>query len=115
MAEIVDLERVISSISGFDVEREIKRSQTLNRTATVNRYQGEDVVAGGLGGADLEKGLSGRDWRDSAALGSSSISTLHDATNQLVPAEENDPNIVFWDGPDDPENPMVWHSVRLHF
>ena len=112
MAEIVDLERVISNLSGFDVEREIKRSQTLNRTA---RHQEEVVEASGLGGADLEKGLSGRDWRDSAALGSSSISTLHDATNQLVPAEENDPNIVFWDGPDDPENPMVWHSVRLHF
>lgn len=22
--------------------------------------------------------------------------------------EEDDPNIVFWDGPDDPENPMNW-------
>jgi hypothetical protein len=24
-----------------------------------------------------------------------------------VEMEEHDPNIVFWDGPDDPENPMV--------
>ena len=27
--------------------------------------------------------------------------------------EENDPNLVFWDGPDDPENPMNWkESVK---
>jgi len=113
MAEIVDLERVISNMSGFDVDRELKRSQTLKHTATLNRNQTGPTVleeewgANGFGGADLEKGLGSRDRKYSLASCSSSTPTLHDAANQVEPAEENDPNIVSWNGPDDPENPMA--------
>jgi hypothetical protein len=27
-------------------------------------------------------------------------------------ASESDPNIVFWDGPDDPQNPMNWPALK---
>ena len=27
-------------------------------------------------------------------------------------ADEQDPNVVFWDGPNDPENPMNWPEKK---
>lgn len=57
---------------------------------------------------DLEKGEQGR------------VSTTHSDDRTKVaseaPADEaetnSDPNIVDWDGPDDPENPQNWTQVR---
>ena len=40
--------------------------------------------------------------------------SLHEKDNSSAEAEEKpkDPNIVDWDGPDDPENPMNWSSKK---
>jgi hypothetical protein len=79
MAEISDLERVISNLSGFNVERALGRTTTMEQIPDVER-----------GPVDESK---------------SEISTP-----TLAPSdheEVDDPNVVGWDGPDDPENPMV--------
>src|SRR5262245_58056722 len=38
-----------------------------------------------------------------------SISSGEDVIEET---SEDDPNIVFWDGPDDPQNPMNWSAQR---
>ncbi len=73
---------------------------------------------------DPEKGLSvGDDLKPSDSIDNEATSTSgslrsssqekaaipeHDATNK----DNVDPNIVFWDGPDDDENPMNWPAKR---
>jgi hypothetical protein len=38
-----------------------------------------------------------------------------DAFNPIPGAEvESDPNIVTWDGPNDPENPMNWSAAKKY-
>lgn len=43
--------------------------------------------------------------------GHSLKSLSSDDENEETP-EESDPNIVFWDSPDDPQNPMNWPSTK---
>jgi len=85
MAEINDLERTISRLSGFNPEEEIKRLRTLDAELSNN---------------------SNWSRKESAASTPSSAPTLTNP-DQEVTGDEDDPNIVWWDGPDDPENPMV--------
>lgn len=54
--------------------------------------------------ADLEKGV-----QSEAASTRSDDRTLGDAPAQ---EEQRDPDIVDWDGPDDPQNPMNWSEGR---
>jgi hypothetical protein len=63
MAELGDLEKVISNLSGFH-----------EPNALENRNEEKQVVSNG--------------------------------------SQENDPNVVDWEGPDDPENPMNWPHWR---
>ncbi|KAF2457244.1 major facilitator superfamily domain-containing protein [Lineolata rhizophorae] len=37
-------------------------------------------------------------------------SQLTEDGREQASADENDPNVVFWDGPDDPQNPMNWSA-----
>ncbi|KAF2810286.1 MFS general substrate transporter [Mytilinidion resinicola] len=52
---------------------------------------------------DLEKGAISHPTTSSGEVDDGA-----DTTEKLEGAEESDPNVVFWDGPDDPENPMNW-------
>jgi hypothetical protein len=79
MAEINDLERVISNLSGFNVERALGRTTTMDQIPDVERGLEDDSKSG------------------------TSTPTLTDPDHEEV----DDPNVVGWDGPDDPENPMV--------
>jgi hypothetical protein len=53
----------------------------------------KDIEKGGLG-PDLEKGARPE-----------SVSSSEAEEEQL---EDNDPDIIWWDGPDDPQNPLNW-------
>lgn len=55
---------------------------------------------------DPEKGI-----HSTRASTRSDDDTLEEA-NQAAAAEAVDPNIVDWDGPDDPENPMNWPASK---
>jgi hypothetical protein len=48
---------------------------------------------------DIEKG----------AAEEASVSTEEEEVDNIA---ESDPNIVFWDGPDDPQNPMNWPALK---
>ncbi|KAL7275857.1 hypothetical protein RUND412_001169 [Rhizina undulata] len=90
MAEIADLERVISNLSGFNPEKELPSST----------QHGHDV--------DVEKALPGS--RGTSAGGT--LSPPLEDQKELGPGPEEDENIVWWDGPDDPQNPMNWPTWR---
>jgi hypothetical protein len=59
--------------------------------------------------ADLEKGVS-EPASDLDAAGN--VPRVQDVApgdeNDKLEKEETDPNVVSWDGPDDPTNPMNW-------
>lgn len=53
------------------------------------------------------------DVEKAAADGDAAQSTdVNGATDKTVEDETNDPNIVGWDGPDDPEDPMHWSASK---
>lgn len=52
------------------------------------------------GGGDPEKGLSRKEHGDG------------DGDVAVTVADTADPNIVDWDGPDDPENPLNWPARK---
>lgn len=54
--------------------------------------------------ADPEKGTSSH---PSTASGEDTVVAKVDPEAQH-PVDEQDPNIVWWDGPNDPQNPMNW-------
>lgn len=56
---------------------------------------------------DLEKGT-----RSNLGSSHSDEQTLSEENLAREAAEERDPNIVDWDGPDDPKNPMNWPASR---
>jgi hypothetical protein len=85
MAEICDLERAISRLSGFNAEDELKRSNSLD-SEVEKAYPGPSTEQHGL---------------------QSSAPTLAGGAEPYD--ADSDPNIVWWDGPNDPENPMVRH------
>lgn len=76
-----------------------------SQTAFTDRAQRSDV--------DLEKGVSDPNSDFDAATivpeGESQPSTRDGAApGEKGQEEDGDPNIVSWDGPDDPTNPMNW-------
>ncbi|CCX16704.1 Similar to Uncharacterized transporter C1529.01; acc. no. Q9USN4 [Pyronema omphalodes CBS 100304] len=88
MAEINDLERAISRLSGFNAEDELKRSNSLD--------------------SEVEKAYPGPSTEKHGSQ--SSAPTLAGGAEPYD--EDSDPNIVWWDGPNDPENPMNWLQWR---
>lgn len=81
MSEIHELEHVLSRMSGFNIDVELKKVQTETAAA----------------GRDVERA-------------SDSLSTNDTLTG--ADAENDDPNVIFWNGPDDPENPLNWPQWR---
>ncbi|KAI5808427.1 major facilitator superfamily domain-containing protein [Pyronema omphalodes] len=79
MAEISDLERAISRLSGFNPDDELKRTTSLDSKGS-GTQSSAPTLAGGVEPYD----------------------------------EDSDPNIVWWDGPNDPENPMNWPKWRKY-
>jgi hypothetical protein len=57
-------------------------------------------------GDDVEKGF------ELPSSTSQEMSLEEEMPKENVAAETPDPNIVDWDGPDDPKNPMNWSSFR---
>lgn len=62
---------------------------------------------------DIEKGATSR--RESQASNHTSRTNEKTSKGEKGVEEADDPNIVTWDGPDDPENPMVNEHCLLLF
>lgn len=80
----------------LDERGELKRQRSIAEQTSLALAKSRSNASHQNGTSDLEKGL-----------------TPEDKDAQAVTAEgQSDPNIVWWDGPDDPENPMNWPSWR---
>ncbi|KAL1864095.1 hypothetical protein Daus18300_007875 [Diaporthe australafricana] len=80
----------------LDDRGELKRQRSIAEQTSLALAKSRSNASHQNGTSDLEKGV-----------------TPEDKDAQAVTAEgESDPNIVWWDGPDDPENPMNWPSWR---
>ncbi|KAG6368200.1 hypothetical protein INS49_002401 [Diaporthe citri] len=81
----------------LDERGELKRQRSIAEQANLALAKSRSNASHHTGTGDLEKGVTpdgeGKD--------------AHAAVEG-----ESDPNIVWWDGPDDPENPMNWPSWR---
>lgn len=93
MADIIGLERTISRASGFDAQVEMRKVRTLTQVneSRPGSNSSDGTVTPRPQGGDLEKSMEDRRldaWENRPG--------------------KKDPNVVYWDGPDDPENPMNW-------
>ena len=80
----------------LDERGELKRQRSIAEQASLALAKTRSNASKHQNGAsDLEKGVTTEGDGDKDAH-----------------AGESDPNIVWWDGPDDPENPMNWPSWR---
>lgn len=91
MADIIGLERTISRASGFDPEEEMRKVRTLPAVDESHPRPTSTSTDGTLTPTDLEK--------------SEETQRLDDWENR---PGKKDPNAVYWDSPEDPENPMNW-------
>lgn len=80
----------------LDERGELKRQRSIAEQANLALAKSRSNASHHTGTGDLEKGVTPDD----------------DDTKGAVVEGESDPNIVWWDGPDDPENPMNWPSWR---
>lgn len=81
----------------LDERGELKRQRSIAEQANLALAKSRSHASHHTGTGDLEKGITPEsDGKDAHA----------------VVEGESDPNIVWWDGPDDPENPMNWPSWR---
>ncbi|KAF2665260.1 putative MFS multidrug transporter [Microthyrium microscopicum] len=53
-----------------------------------------------------------KDIEKDGAFTTSSTASVHSLAKDEVKIEVSDPNIVDWDGPDDPQNPLNWPNSR---
>jgi hypothetical protein len=74
----------------------------------------ESQRVGDLLSPDLEKGnRQVSDVDDATIIGDETGPEDTDVVaDKEEAASEGDPNLVFWDGPDDPENPMNWPEAK---
>ncbi|ORY09290.1 major facilitator superfamily domain-containing protein [Clohesyomyces aquaticus] len=61
---------------------------------------------------DLEKGIGASSLHDESTLGGEEAGPTAAREGEEGEGEEQDPNIVDWDGPDDPENPQNWTTGK---
>lgn len=81
----------------LDERGELKRQRSIAEQANLALAKSRSHASHHTGTGDLEKGVTpDSEGKDAHA----------------VVEGESDPNIVWWDGPDDPENPMNWPSWR---
>ncbi|ROV94317.1 hypothetical protein VMCG_08614 [Cytospora schulzeri] len=89
----------------LDERGELKRQRSIadQRSLALSRSRSRTSHKNGTGDHDLEKGQRPEDNEkgDKAIIVDDSESQSHD-----------DPNIVWWDGPDDPANPLNWPAWR---
>ncbi|KAL7269161.1 hypothetical protein RUND412_008182 [Rhizina undulata] len=71
---------------------------------------GERVISNisGLDEIDLEKAIPGSRGTSTGGI----ISPPEEEQKEMGPGPEEDKNIVWWDGPNDPENPMNWPTWK---
>lgn len=81
----------------LDERGELKRQRSIAEQTNLALAKSRSNASHHTGTGDLEKGVTPE-------------SVGKDA--HAVVEGESDPNIVWWDGPDDPENPMNWPSWR---
>jgi hypothetical protein len=63
--------------------------------------------------SDLEKGLGNETVVSMTSLGEDSQKTEAEIPQHSRPdSDAKDPNLVTWDGPDDPENPFNWKTYK---
>lgn len=83
----------------LDEQGELKRQRSIADQANLALAKSRSNASHHTGGGgDLEKGVTPEEGGDKDA--------------HAVVEGESDPNVVWWDGPDDPENPMNWPSWR---
>lgn len=83
----------------LDEQGELKRQRSIAEQANLALAKSRSNASHHTGaGGDLEKGVTPEDGDGKDA--------------HAVVEGESDPNVVWWDGPDDPENPMNWPSWR---
>ncbi|ROV94832.1 hypothetical protein VPNG_09298 [Cytospora leucostoma] len=92
----------------LDARGELKRQRSIadQRSLALSRSRSHASHRSGTSKYDLEKGRGPGDDDDdekgeNAVLGSESHGGI-----------ENDPNVVWWDGPEDPANPLNWPTWR---
>lgn len=68
----------------LDARGELRRQQSIARQRSASRNKSHGISGKHGANGDLENATGG------------------------APGEEGDPNIVWWDGPDDPQNPLNW-------
>lgn len=101
----------IPSAVGYvlDERGELKRQRSIadQRSRPLSRSVSHVSHKSGTGEHDLEKGQSRQGYgeNDKAASG---VEGEGEGEGQ----SENDPNIVWWDGPEDPANPLNWPTWR---
>jgi MFS transporter, DHA1 family, multidrug resistance protein len=78
-------------------------SEKLEESSNLQGDPDNEVCENNLTDKDLEKG-------DGEDLGANQGRTQQDAPAKDVPAK--DPNLIEWDGPDDPGNPMNWSRTK---
>lgn len=70
---------------------------------------------------DVEKGTAKRGSLDDITMTDAEVVATDSEENRpvaeggQVQQDEQDPNIVSWDGPDDPENPKNWPDSKKWF
>ncbi|KAI3390895.1 hypothetical protein diail_8440 [Diaporthe ilicicola] len=79
----------------LDERGELKRQRSIAEQTNLALAKSRSNASHQNGASDLEKGV-----------------TPEEKDGHAVVEGESDPNIVWWDGPDDPENPMNWPSWR---
>lgn len=77
--------------------------QSWNDGDTTDYYTESDLEKGVMSDSELEK--------DGPVVTSSKVVPTLVAT-EVLETKEIDPNVVDWDGPDDPQNPMNWTTKR---
>ncbi|KAL2291262.1 hypothetical protein FJTKL_13893 [Diaporthe vaccinii] len=81
----------------LDERGELKRQRSIAEQTNLALAKSRSNASHHAGSGDLEKGVTPEsEGKDAHA----------------VVEGESDPNVVWWDGPDDPENPMNWPSWR---
>jgi len=102
---IADEQVILSFMEGHDADIPSNAG-----TVDVRAYQEQQLHAAEThyhADGDIEKGAMQHDTLEKGALISEKS-----ASSQSLPSAASDPNIVDWDGPEDPSNPMNWSQKR---
>ncbi|KAI1327088.1 cycloheximide resistance protein [Xylariaceae sp. FL0255] len=104
--------------TAHSTEMDVEKRQDLQRRISQTTEEGHDANIPSSAGYALDEAgefkrrqsIQDQKRRASSAGGEKSdgIDLENGADKAVTNTEDEDPNVVFWDGPDDPENPYNW-------